>query len=70
MDQGSNQPQLHDNVVELSEQDLPAFCPNKKMPLWSTHPRVYLELSANNEAKCPYCSTVYRLAAGARIHGH
>ncbi len=68
--QPSQQPALHDNVVVLGASDLPAFCPNKAMPVWSSHPRVYLDMAANNEAKCPYCSTVYRLAAGAKVHGH
>lgn len=54
-------------AVELDSKDLPAFCPNKAMPIWSSHPRVFLDFAANGEAKCPYCSTVYRLKPGA--HG-
>lgn len=57
-------------VVELGSKDLPAFCPNKAMPIWSSHPRVFLDFAPNGEAKCPYCSTVYRLAPGARPHAH
>lgn len=48
-------------VVDVDPCDLPAFCPNPKMPLWSSHPRVYLELSQKGEAMCAYCGTWYRL---------
>ncbi|MDO5693487.1 MAG: zinc-finger domain-containing protein [Pseudomonadota bacterium] len=67
----------HPSAVELTAKDLTpggeTFCPNPKagMKLWSTHPRVYLQLSAEGEAKCPYCGTVYRLKAGESVaHGH
>jgi uncharacterized Zn-finger protein len=39
------------------------------MALWSNHPRVFIDVS-HGEGKCPYCGTVYRLAAGEVIHGH
>ena len=51
-------------VVELSPHDLPAYCPNAKMPLWSSHPRIFLDIVNEREAMCPYCGTRYRLAAG------
>lgn len=57
-------------AVELSAKDLPAYCPNPAMPMWSSHPRVFLELGADHEAKCPYCSTVYRLKPGEIVKGH
>ncbi len=57
-------------VVELDGKDLPAFCPNKAMPIWSSHPRVFLDFAANGQAKCPYCSTVYQLKPGVHPHGH
>lgn len=56
-------------VVELDADDLPAFCPNPRMPLWSSHPRVYLDVVHAEKAQCPYCSTVYRLAPGSVVHG-
>ncbi len=56
--------QAQDAVVEIDASDLPAFCPNPKMPLWSSHPRVYLELAATGKAMCSYCGTKYRLAPG------
>lgn len=58
------------DVVELDGKDLPAYCPNAAMPLWSSHPRVYLDLAHNPEAKCPYCGTMYRLKAGAIVKAH
>lgn len=57
-------------VVELGAQDLPAFCPNRRMPVWSQHPRVYLDVTRTGHALCPYCSTEYRLAPGTAVHGH
>ncbi len=53
-------------VVELTEAELPAYCPNRKMPLWSWHPRVFLDIVNESEAMCPYCGTRYRLASGVR----
>lgn len=50
-------------VVELTAADLPAFCPNPQMTLWSSHPKVFLDLS-QGLARCPYCGTAYRLAPG------
>ena len=57
-------------LVELDGKDLPAHCPNPSMPLWSSHPRVFLDLGHGGEAKCPYCGTVYRLKPGAMVKGH
>jgi uncharacterized Zn-finger protein len=58
------------SYVELDGKDLPAFCPNPAMPIWSSHPRVFLEFAPNHEAKCPYCGTVYRLKPGTVVKGH
>ena len=44
---------------------LPVYCPNPKMPLWSSHPRVYLNLDARGETMCPYCGTKYRFTGPA-----
>jgi Zinc-finger domain len=64
-------------VVELSASDLNpqggVCCPNPlaDMTLWSSHPKVYLDVAHHGEAKCPYCGTVYRLKAGEVVaHGH
>lgn len=55
--------------VLLQSQDLPAHCPNDRMPLWSSHPRVFLEMD-HGHAKCPYCGTEYQLAEGVTASGH
>lgn len=47
-----------------------AYCPNPKMALWSSHPRVFLDFQENGEAKCPYCGTVYKLKPGVVLKGH
>jgi len=55
-----------DSFVTVSSADESVFCPNPTMPLWSSHPRVFLELDVDGEAMCPYCGTRYRLASAAR----
>ena len=61
-------------VVELTAQDLQGhgvvFCPNPKMPLWSGHPRVFIDVGSTGEGKCPYCGTVYKLKAGEVVGSH
>jgi len=57
-------------LVELAAKDLPAFCPSPQMPVWNHHPRVFLDVSAQREAMCPYCGTRYRLKAGEVLKGH
>jgi uncharacterized Zn-finger protein len=63
-------------VVELLAKDLNpqggVHCPSAKadMALWSTHPKVYLDVARTGSAKCPYCGTVYQLKAGEHVHAH
>jgi uncharacterized Zn-finger protein len=62
-------------LVELRAADLLAggqtFCPNPRMTLWNQHPRVFIDVGATGEGRCPYCGTVYRLRAGeSSAHGH
>jgi uncharacterized Zn-finger protein len=63
-----NEPQVTATVpiVEVTAKELPLHCPNPAMPLWSSHPRVFLDVEASGEAMCPYCGTRYRLVGGAR----
>ena len=56
--------------VVVSPTDLPVFCPNPSMPLWSSHPRVFLEFNHDGVAKCPYCGTAYRLKPGTVVGHH
>lgn len=58
------------NVIELDGKDLPAFCPNPAMPIWSSHPRVFLDVMHSEQATCPYCGTGYRLKPGAVVKAH
>ena len=57
-------------VVELCASALPAFCPNPSMPLWASHPRVFLDVVNESEPMCPYCGTRYRLKHGAHVRAH
>ena len=54
--------------VELTAAELlgpgVVFCPNPKMPLWSNHPRVFIDVATGGVGKCPYCGTEYRLKPG------
>ena len=60
-------------AVEVTAADLlgpgVVFCPNPKMALWSNHPRVFIDVTTTGQGKCPYCGTLYRLAAGTRLPG-
>ena len=62
---GNDQPAVH-----VKPQDLPVFCPNPAMPLWSSHPRVFLDVADSGEARCPYCGTAYVLDGGPVPAGH
>ena len=56
--------------IELLASDLNAqggvYCPSAKahMQIYSSHPKVYLDVARTGSAKCPYCGTVYALKAG------
>jgi uncharacterized Zn-finger protein len=57
-------------AIMLTGDHLPLHCPGPKAPLWSMHPRVFLDVTKTGMAKCPYCSTEYRLVPGAVVHAH
>jgi len=57
-------------VVEVRADDLPVHCPNPQMPLWSSHPRVFLDVLARGEAMCPYCGTRYRFVGERPVGSH
>ncbi len=62
--------------IELLAKDLNPqggiFCPSPlaEMKLWNSHPKVFLNVAATGQAKCPYCGTVYQLKPGEHFHGH
>ncbi len=61
-------------VVELRASELNSqggvFCPNPNMSQWSGHPKVYLGLAESGQARCPYCSTLYKLKDGEHFSPH
>ena len=65
---------MPETVVEVTAQDVQGAgvvaCPNPGMALWSTHPRVFIDVASTGEGKCPYCGTVYRLKVGEQLHAH
>jgi len=48
-------------TIKVNKNDLPISCPPKDSPAWNMHPRVYIELSSEEEASCPYCGTNFEL---------
>lgn len=48
-----------DTPINIDGGDLPLYCPGPKSPLWSMHPRVYIEIAHDGNAICPYCSAHY-----------
>lgn len=65
----SKMPPVELKAAELNQHG-GVFCPNPKadMKLWNGHPRVFLDVARTGEARCPYCGTVYKLAAGEHVH--
>ncbi|MBP9684144.1 MAG: zinc-finger domain-containing protein, partial [Rhodoferax sp.] len=67
---------MSNSTVELLAKDLNAqggvYCPSPQagMKLWSSHPKVYLDVAGSGQAKCPYCGTVYKLKAGEHVGAH
>src|SRR5699024_12721998 len=49
------------DVVYVDESDLPVYCPGPNSPLWSMHPRVYIEIETTKKAHCPYCGAQQQL---------
>jgi uncharacterized Zn-finger protein len=45
--------------VAVTERDLPLHCPMPGAPLWSRHPRVFIDVVHAGAALCPYCGTKY-----------
>jgi uncharacterized Zn-finger protein len=59
-----------DPTVVVTAKDLPLHCPLTGAPLWSRHPRVFLDIEDTGEILCPYCSTRYVLEGGPAKGGH
>lgn len=56
-------------AVEVTRSDLPLHCPRPQTPVWSMHPRVFLDVAEAGETQCPYCGTRY-VYKGAPAKGH
>ena len=46
---------------EITKSDLPLSCPMPTIPLWNSHPKVYLPIEKAGKVSCPYCGTGYVL---------
>ena len=53
------------NRYEVTAADLPLHCPMPGMAVWNSHPRVFLDVTKEGRARCPYCSAEYILKEGA-----
>jgi uncharacterized Zn-finger protein len=58
------------DIIYVGAEDLPVYCPGPQAPLWSMHPRIYIEVVKNHIARCQYCGTQYALREGEKVHGH
>jgi len=56
-------------TVEVTVTDLPLHCPTPATPVWSMHPRVFLDVAKSGEILCPYCGTKY-VFKGVAPKGH
>lgn len=56
-------------VVEVTETDLPLHCPMPATPVWSMHPRVFLDVAKIGHILCPYCGAQY-VYKGTAPKGH
>ncbi len=56
-------------TIPVTANDLPLCCPQPDAPLWSRHPRVFLDVVDTGEALCPYCGARYAFS-GEPPKGH
>lgn len=57
-----------ERLIEITGDDLPLHCPPPGQAIWNAHPRVFLPIEETGEARCPYCSTLYRLHGPVKAH--
>jgi len=50
-----------ENHYDVTSAQLPLSCPLPEMPLWSSHPKVFIPLDQNGEGMCPYCGATFKL---------
>ena len=56
--------------TEVTAKDLPLHCPTEAVAVWSSHPRVFLDVTKTGQVACPYCGTKYKLKAGEHVGHH
>jgi len=66
----SNTKESDIKFTEVSAKDLPLHCPTAAVALWSSHPRVFLDVAKTGLAACPYCGTKYKLKEGEVLAHH
>lgn len=54
---------LKKRIIEITEKDLPVYCPIDDKNIWQFHPKIYLNCNdkKNNKIRCPYCNTEFRI---------
>jgi len=52
---------MNQKIIAIDKKDLPLFCPSQKENLFSSHPRVFLDITKTGTASCPYCGARYKL---------
>lgn len=57
------------STAEVTAADLPLHCPTPATPVWSMHPRVFLDVAKTGNILCPYCGTHY-VFKGPAPKGH
>ena len=66
----SNVKEPNINFTEITAKDLPLHCPTAAVAAWSSHPRVFLDITKTGQVACPYCGTRYKLKDGEVINHH
>lgn len=51
-------------TIKVNKSALPVSCPPKDTPAWDKHPRVYIALSEEKSADCPYCGNTFEIEEG------
>ncbi|MEI6868428.1 MAG: zinc-finger domain-containing protein [Methylophilaceae bacterium] len=52
---------MNQKIIAVDKKNLPLFCPPQKENLFSSHPRVFLDITKTGTVSCPYCGATYQL---------
>ena len=50
-----------ESSYKVARSELPLCCPMPGMPVWNSHPKVYLPIEDTGTATCPYCGATFTL---------